>query len=140
MWVPPAQNPELARRYVKRISEGFADYWQRMHELDASIPRVLDVTDPDVLDALLDNGDPVDTAEFEKMVDKLVAAWSRDHRKRQARQKQRTASARPGTRCTCEDWNHDGEFGVVLGKEIVWANYGTYQQCIELASGLPRLV
>ncbi len=38
--------------------------------------------------------------------------------------------------CTCEDWNKDGAYGVVLGKEIITANYGPYAKCMAYAATL----
>lgn len=39
--------------------------------------------------------------------------------------------------CTCEDWNKDGMFGVVIGDKIISANYGPYEKCMEYARTLP---
>ena len=39
-------------------------------------------------------------------------------------------------RCTCEDWNNDGRFGVVLGRKVLRSNYGTYAQCMNHADTL----
>lgn len=38
--------------------------------------------------------------------------------------------------CTCEDWNKDGAYGVVLGKEIISANYGPHAKCMAYAATL----
>lgn len=38
--------------------------------------------------------------------------------------------------CTCEDWNRDGLYGVVIGKEILVANYGTPEECQRYAKTL----
>lgn len=40
--------------------------------------------------------------------------------------------------CTCEDWNHDGSFGVVLNGSILHANYGPYSECLTYARSLNR--
>lgn len=35
-------------------------------------------------------------------------------------------------RCTCEDWDKDGRYGVVLnGTTVLMPNYGTYDQCVD---------
>ena len=39
-------------------------------------------------------------------------------------------------KCTCEDWNNDGAYGVVLGRRVLRSNYGTYAQCMSFAGTL----
>lgn len=48
-----------------------------------------------------------------------------------------------GSVCTCEDWDEDGRFGVVLyhtvnnnNMSVVKSNIGNYYQCISFKSGL----
>ena len=43
-------------------------------------------------------------------------------------------------RCSCEDWNNDGEFGVVLGRKVLRSNYGTYAQCMNFADTLDECI
>jgi len=38
--------------------------------------------------------------------------------------------------CRCEDWDNNGLFGVVLGREVVSDNYGNYWQCMDYADTL----
>ena len=39
-------------------------------------------------------------------------------------------------KCSCEDWNNDGRFGVVLDRRVLRSNYGTYAQCMNFADTL----
>jgi len=39
-------------------------------------------------------------------------------------------------KCTCEDWDNDGRFGVVLDRRVLRSNYGTYTQCMNFADTL----
>lgn len=38
--------------------------------------------------------------------------------------------------CACEDWNHDGLFGVVRNGKLIQPNYGPYIQCMIYAGTL----
>ena len=38
--------------------------------------------------------------------------------------------------CTCEDWNKDGSFGVVLKGKVLRPNYGTYAKCMKFSKTL----
>ena len=44
----------------------------------------------------------------------------------------------PGTDCTCEDWNYDGKFGVVLKGKILKSNIGPYEVCMHYAATLSQ--
>jgi len=38
--------------------------------------------------------------------------------------------------CTCEDWDNNGRFGVVLNNKVLRSNVGSYSKCIEAAESL----
>jgi len=38
--------------------------------------------------------------------------------------------------CTCADWDGNGVYGVVRGKKVLHGNYGTYNQCMQLAKSM----
>ena len=155
-WKPPAKDPDLARRYVERIALGFPNYQQRLNELKSAIPLAPDITDPEVLNAVLDQKpgvtNVVSAETFANLVNKRLDKWNADHKRRADRKLADKGDAidraststvarenmkRGGMLCSCEDWNRDGKFGVVIGKEIITANYGPYQKCMEYARALP---
>ena len=40
--------------------------------------------------------------------------------------------------CSCEDWDNDGRFGIVLNGKVLKSNVGDYSACMQLADGLPE--
>ena len=155
-WNPPAKDPALARKYVERIALGFPNYQQRLNELKSVIPFAPDITDPEVLNAILDQkpgaNNIVSETTFEGLVNDRVKKWNNEYKRRENRKLAdkgfaidratnspvgRTNFQETGMVCTCEDWNNDGQYGVVIGKEIIAANYGPYPKCIEYARALP---
>lgn len=155
-WNPPAKDPALARKYVERIALGFPNYQQRLNELKSVIPFAPDITNPEVLNAILDQkpgaNNIVSETTFESLVNDKVTRWNAEYKRRENRKTANKGDAidratnssvgrknlqETGMVCTCEDWNSDGQYGVVIGKEIIAANYGPYPQCIEFARALP---
>lgn len=43
-----------------------------------------------------------------------------------------------GDRCTCEDWDKDGRFGVVLNGRVLKGNVGNYDECMRYARALDK--
>ena len=42
-----------------------------------------------------------------------------------------------GNSCTCEDWDKDGRYGVVLnGKTVLAPNVGSHHQCMSRAQSM----
>jgi hypothetical protein len=155
-WNPPAKDPVLARKYVERIALGFPNYQQRLNELKSVIPFAPDITNPEVLNAILDQQPGANTiisdTTFEYLVSGKVRRWNAEYKRRENRKAADRGDAidravnssvgrkkiqETGMVCTCEDWNRDGQYGVVIGKEIISANYGPYPKCIEFARALP---
>jgi hypothetical protein len=155
-WNPPAKDAQLARKYRERIALGFPHYQERLNKLKSVMPVPPDITDPEVLNAVLDQK-PGDTSivspqTFENLVRTRVKQWNKAYKKRQNkkaadkgdaidRASKSTAAKKnlktAGMICSCEDWNKDGDFGVVIGDEIISANYGPYDKCMEFARELP---
>jgi hypothetical protein len=56
------------------------------------------------------------------------------HRPVAARGQEGTAVS--GNRCTCEDWDDDGRYGVVLNGRVLRGNVGSYGDCMGVANEL----
>ena len=148
-WSPPAKDPELARKYRERIALGFPNYQQRLNELKAVVPSRIDPSHPEALDSVLEGKKPIDAAELERRMNQRVRAWNKAYMDRQAQSgranvldipsatpQQPRPDATAVMLCTCEDWNRDGLYGVVLKGEILSANYGPYAKCMDYARSL----
>ncbi len=72
-WRRPAPNPAAAKVYLERIRLGFPYGQQRINELKSMIPNRADITDPDVLNQMLD-GYP-DAKKYEAMMNAEVKDW-----------------------------------------------------------------
>jgi len=153
-WSPPAKDPELARKYRERIVLGFPNYQQRLNELKAFVPSRIDPSHPAALDYVVEGKKPIDEKTLEGLMNQRVRAWNRAYAERQAQRDRASPVVRnvppaPGVNeaagvtaatllCTCEDWNRDGLYGVVLNGQILSANYGPYPKCMEYARSLSQ--
>lgn len=152
-WNPPARDPALARRYRERIALGFPNYQQRLNELKAYIPARIDPTHPAALDYIVEDKKPMDAKELETLMNQKVRNWNRAYAERQTQKSrqntvgtdrsstssnQKPDSTSVALRCTCEDWNKDGLYGVVLNGKVLSANYGPYAKCMDYARSLSQ--
>lgn len=152
-WNPPARDPAQARKYRERIALGFPNYQERLNQLKAIVPSRIDPTHPEALDYIVEGKKPLDDKALESLMNQRVRAWNRAYAERQA-QKNSQNAARPtppaspvrqepvrapaDLRCTCEDWDRDGRYGVVLSSKILAGNYGPYAKCMQYAQSLSQ--
>lgn len=82
-WPKPAPDPKRAKPYLERIKWGFPNLQQRLNEFKSRIPHRADITDPDVLNQMLD-GYP-DDRQFETMMNDEVQKWKQKYQQVQAK-------------------------------------------------------
>ncbi len=49
-----------------------------------------------------------------------------------------SASVKSRNICTCEDWDGDKRYGVVLNNKVLKSNVGTYNRCMRVTSTLDK--